>query len=190
MWHPARMRVLAGLIALVTACASDHHGGAGSEAIPPSSTALYHVQPNTATGVVAGTQAGYGVRTLGGNDTFRILWTGDGAAGGGYHEFWGTVWTSGHFSGLLPGCTNAACPLEASDFVSGVVNTSGGERVDWDTFANDGLDGFEVTTDTLPLYFDLFVDGARLPNLVFFPAASQGGQIATVGTIPFALTAP
>jgi hypothetical protein len=182
------MRALLLSVVLLAACKADHSDGAGAEAIPPASTPTFRVQLNTATGVVAGTQAGYGMRTLADPNTFRVIWTGDGNAGGGYHEFWGTVWTTGHFSNQVPGCSNNFCPLEAGDLVGAPRAVTGGERIDWDTFASDGLDGFEVTTDALPLYFDLFVDGQRLPNLVFFPDATQNGTIATVSAIPFALT--
>jgi hypothetical protein len=171
-------------IAFLPGCFFNHHDGAGAENIPLSAP-LFAVQPNTATGVIAGTQAGYGIRTLNGTSTFRVLWTGDGSVGGCYHEFWGSLWTTGTLTGVTYGCTNAACPLESGDYVA----TNGPSRIDWDTFANDGLDGFEVTTDTLPLYIDAFIDGERIPSLVFFPDATQGGTIATVTAIPFAVTA-
>jgi hypothetical protein len=151
----------AGLVSVVViaACTVNHDGGAGPSAtIPPPSTTTYSVQLNTATGVVAGTQAGYGVRTLASPTTFQFVWTGDGDTGGGYHEFWGTVWTTGTFTNPVPGCTNAACALESGDFVSAPYATTGGQRIDWDTFADDGLDGFEVTTDKVPLYVDAFID--------------------------------
>jgi hypothetical protein len=180
------MRALLLAVVLLAACKADHNDGAGAEAIP-SASPTFHVQLNTATGVVAGMQAGYGLRTLADPNTFRIIWTGDGNVGGGYHEFWGTVWTTGHFSNQVMGCTNNFCPLEAGDFVSTPRAVTGGQRIDWDTFASDGLDGFEVTTDTPPLYFDVFIDGQRLPNLVFFPDATQNGTIATVSAIPFAI---
>jgi hypothetical protein len=176
-------------LSLAAGCVGDHHNGAGGEALPVGST-IFMLQPNTATGVTAGTQAGYGIRTMSDPNTFRLIWTGDGAVGGGYHEFWGTMWTPGHFSNQVLGCSNNFCPLESGDFVSTPRATSGGERIDWDTFANDGLDGFEVTTDTLPIYLDVIIDSMRLPDLMFFPDATQNGQISTVTKIPFGITPP
>lgn len=169
----------------LAACAISHDGGAGKEPIPSSSTT--YTASNLATGVTAGSQAGYGIRTLGGN-TFRVLWTGDGNTGGGYHEFWGTMWTTGTFSNQVLGCTNDACPLESDDFVSAPYATTGGQRIDWDTFASDGLDGFEVTTDTVPVYFDVYIDGVHYPNLVFYPDATQAGAISSPAAIPFGIT--
>ncbi len=177
-----------GLGAWVVSCAPAHSDGAGSkEAIPPASTPTFHVA-NAATNVEAGVVPGYGIRSLGGN-TYRVFWTGDGnTAGGGYHEFWGTMWTTGTFSNQLIGCGGGFCALEPGDFVSTPYGVTGGQRIDWDTFASDGDDGFEVTASTEPVYFDMFVDGSRLPNLVFFPDSTKSGAISSPSAIPFGLT--
>lgn len=179
------LKRLLSLVALVVVACGGPRDGAGPESIPASST-TYSVQSNVATGVVAGQQAGYGIRTLGGN-TFRIIWTGDANVGGGYHEFWGTMWTTGTFSNQVPGCTNNFCALESGDYVSAPYATAGGQRIDWDTFASDGLDGFEVTTSTTPVYFDMYIDGTRYPNLVFYPDATQMGAISSPAAIPFGI---
>ncbi len=179
-----KLRVL--FLSAFVACAIAPRDGAGDEAIP-TTAATFHIQANTSTGVVAGTQAGYGIRTLGGN-TFRVIWTGDASSGGGYHEFWGTMWTTGTFTNQVPGCSQSFCPLESGDVVSAPYATAGGQRIDWDTFASDGLDGFEVTTDTVPVYFDMFIDGVRYSNLVFYPDATQQGAIASPTAVPFAIT--
>jgi hypothetical protein len=42
--------------------------------------------------------------------------------------------------------------------------------------------------DAEPVYFDLFIDGQRFPQLVFFPATDRGGQISSVDGFPFGLT--
>jgi hypothetical protein len=179
--------LLSSLFAVVAiACAVGPRNGAGTEPLPPSSTPTFGIQSNVATGVVAGQQAGYGIRTLGGT-TFRVIWTGDANVGGGYHEFWGTMWTTGTFSNQVPGCTNNFCALESGDYLSAPYPTAGGQRIDWDTFASDGLDGFEVTTDTTPVYFDMFIDGVRHPNLVFYPDAAQAGAITNPTAIPFGI---
>ena len=170
----------------VVACAVSPRDGAGPEPLPPSSTVTFSIQSNVATGVVAGQQAGYGIRTLGGN-VFRVIWTGDADVGGGYHEFWGTMWTTGSFTNQVPGCTNGFCALEGGDFVSAPYATAGGQRIDWDTFASDGLDGFEVTSYTTPVFFDMFIDGERHSELVFYPDATQNGAIASPTAIPFGI---
>lgn len=177
-------------VAAFSGCVDSHLDGAGPTApIPPTSTTTYTVQLNTASGVVAGTQAGYGVRAIDAH-TFRLVWTGDGTAGGGYHQFWGTVWTTGHFTNQVLGCTDSACPLESGDTVSQPIDTTGGQRINWDTYASDGLDGFEITTDQLPIYVDAYIDGVRYPNLFFFPDSTQSGQINHVTAIPAAFSTP
>jgi len=179
---------LGGAAPLMSCVIASHHDGAGvAEAIPPASSPTYHVA-NAATNVQAGVVPGYGIRSLGGN-TYRVFWTGDGnTAGGGYHEFWGSMWTTGTFSNQLIGCGASFCAIEPGDFVSTPYQVSTGQRIDWDTFASDGNDGFEVQASTNPVYFDLFVDGKRVPSLVFFPDATKNGAIASPSAIPFGLT--
>ncbi len=172
----------------IASCGLAHSDGAGAnESIPPATSPTFHVA-NAATNVQAGVIPGYGIRSLGGN-TYRVFWTGDGhSAGGGYHEFWGSMWTAGTFSGELVGCAGGFCALEPGDFVSTPYAVTGGQRIDWDTFASDGNDGFEVTTSSEPVYFDMFVDGSRRPTLVFFPDSTKNGAISSPSAIPFGLT--
>lgn len=179
-----------GAVLLLVSCAVGPRNGVGAEPLPPASTATFTIQPNVATGVVAGQQAGYGIRTLSSPSTFRVIWTGDGNAGGGFHEFWGTMWTTGTFSNEVPGCTNGFCTLESGDYVSQPYATAGGQRIDWDTFASDGLDGFEVTTNVVPVYFDMYIDGAKYTNLVFYPDAMQNGALVNPTSLPFGLKTP
>jgi hypothetical protein len=177
-----------GVAGLLMSCGPSHPDGAGSsESIPPTTSPTYHVA-NSATNVQAGVLAGYGIRSLGGN-TYRVFWTGDGnSAGGGYHEFWGSMWTTGTFTNQLVGCAGGFCAIEPGDFVSTPYKVSTGERIDWDTFASDGNDGFEVETSSEIVYFDLFIDGKRIPSLVFFPDATKNGSIANPSAIPFGMT--
>jgi hypothetical protein len=185
------LRVCAFAAALPACVLVDHTHGAGANApIPSAGTPVFRLQPNAPTGIMAGTQAGYGIRTLNGTNTLRIIWTGDAASGGGYHEFYGTIWTTGHFSNQVLGCTANFCPLESGDFVSAPYATTGGQRIDWDTFASDGLDGFEVTTDQYPVYVDFYIDGVHYPNLVSLPDGSNNGTLSSVTAIPFGVTAP
>jgi hypothetical protein len=169
------------------ACANHDHGAGIAATIPPASTPTFTVALNMSAGIVAGTQAGYGVRSLGPN-TLRFVWTGDGSTGGGYHEFWGTIWTTGTFSNQVMGCSDAVCPLEDGDFVSAPYDTTGGQRIDWDTFASDGLDGFEVDASALPVFVDAYIDGVHHPELVFFADATADGTPTAVSAIPCAFT--
>jgi hypothetical protein len=178
------MRKLIFVAFLVGGCGSSHHF-VGS-AVPSASTVTYRIAPGLGTSVSPGTVAGYGI-TANVGGSYRIVWTGDSNVTATYHEFWGSVWTRGTFTSLTPGC-NGHCPLEADDWVSGISAVPGGERIDWDTFATDGLDGLDFTADTEPVYFDFTIDGVRYPMLVFFPATDNGGQISPVDTIPFGLT--
>jgi hypothetical protein len=128
---------------------------------------------------------GYGVTAIAPN-TFRIVWTGDAAVNGtGYREFAGSLWTTGHIVAITPGCGASACPLEDGDYVSAMLPTSQGERIDWDTYASTGFDGFDVVTDGAPAFLDVFVDGVRHPELVYLPAADEGGAIESPAVAPF-----
>jgi hypothetical protein len=164
-----------------------HQNGAGSEGVPPSTTASYAVKVGATVPIAPGTQAGYAL-TSAALMTYQLRWTGDAAvAATGYREFYGSAWTTGHFTSLTPGCVNAACPLESGDYVSGVQNVAGGQRIDWDTFASDGWDGFGFTTDTEPVYFDVFIDGSRLPQLVSFQVGTNA-TTSSPASSPFGVT--
>ena len=158
--------------------------------LPSSAGAeTYHVDPGASLLVSPGTQAGYGITAAVGGGSFRLVWTGEAATTGFYSNFTGVVWTTATFDSLTPGCAGAACPLEADDFLSDITVAQGGDRIDFDAVATTGLDGFDftVTADsaTTPVYFDLSIDGVRMPSAVFF---ASGGVAATAGTDPFGLT--
>jgi hypothetical protein len=99
---------------------------------------------------------------------FRFRWTTDNLANHTHvRRFTGSVWTPGRFVFFSPGCDDGSCDLEAGDHVSGVQNVAGGgERIDWDTLAKDGWDGFSFTTNGAPLYFEVAVDGRTRPELL------------------------
>jgi hypothetical protein len=175
-----RILGLASSLALAGCVAVDHHGGIGG-GIPPASTVVYHIQPGASTTVYPGTQAGYGITASAGG-SYRIFWTGDSNVTGSFREFWGSVWTPGQFTSLTPGC-GGVCPLEAGDFVSGVIQLPNSQRIDWDTFAADGLDGFDFVTSLEPVYFNFVIEGEHHPELVFFPGTDSG-----VAGFPFGLT--
>ncbi len=165
-----------------------HENGAGNEGVPPSTTTTYAVLVGGTVPIAPGTQAGYALTSASALKTYQLRWTGDAAvAGDGYKEFYGSAWRTGHFTFLTPGCVNSACPLESGDVVSGVETVTGGERIDWDTFASDGWDGFGFTTDTEPVYFDVYIDGNRLPQLVSFPVGSNAAPSSPASS-PFGVT--
>ena len=197
------MRSVCLLTALLTAACTDYvqpAPGSGtapqtapptsSEAPPPASSPLYPLAVGATTGVRPGYEVGYGVTAIGPN-AYRITWTGDATvAGTGYREFSGSIWTSGRFTSVTPGCGASACPLEDGDYVSAPIAISQGERIDWDTYASVGFDGFDVTTDGGEVYVDALVDGARRADLVYLPLAAQGGHVVSPTLFPFAVVTP
>jgi len=140
---------------------------------------------DTGSGVVLqpGTQAGYGI-TASGGQSYRLVWTGDAGTSSSYHEFYGSVYTKGSFTNVTPGCAGNACPLESGDYVSPAYTISGGQEIDFDTFATTGIDGFDFVSDTEPVYFDLFIDGVHYPNFVYF---MSGGVQSAPTSVPFSL---
>jgi hypothetical protein len=172
---------------ILTGCVGDHHNGAGTP-FPPASTTDYAVLIGASTDVAPGTQVGYSI-TSPSMGTYRFRWTGDADVNEtGYREFYGSVWTTGTFNDLIPGCANSACPLEPDqgDFVSDILTVSGGQRIDWDTIASTGYDGFDVAIATDPVYFDAFIDGNHAANLVFYP--SLQGTDASPSSLPMAVS--
>jgi len=142
------------------------------------------IDPGVGIVVQPGTQAGYGI-TANVGGSYRLVWTGDRGSSGTYREFAGTVWTGGTFDSITAGCADDACPLESDDFLSAVTPVSGGAVITFDTFATTGIDGFDFTSTTEPVFFDLNIDGQRYPTLVFFPS---GGAAASPDAVPFGLT--
>lgn len=153
----------------------------------PANAPVYRIFPGGSTVVQPGSQAGYGI-TANVGGSYRLVWTGDAQVSGTYHEFWGSVYTPGNFSSIVPGCNGGVCPLQADDQVTNPQAVSGGQRIDFDSIAPDSLNGFDFLVDAEPVYFDILIDGARYPTLVFFPATDNGGQVSNVAAVPFALT--
>jgi hypothetical protein len=124
--------------------------------------------PRSPVKIFAGRTLGYEL-TAKGHGAFRFRWTTDTLVShSGARRFTGSVSTRGHFASLVPGCDDASCALEAGDYVSAVTRVpGGGERIDWDTVATDGWDGFSFTVaDSEPLYFEVDVDGRARPELL------------------------
>ena len=154
----------------------------------PGSAPIYRIQ--SAAGIpndILGADGGYFI-TANTGGSFRLVWTGDVNQAPQYHHFTGSVWTEGHFTSLTPGCTLGFCPLEKDDYISVPHVTTGGQRIDWDTFAADGFDGLDFVVDTVPIFIEPYVDDAAQPTLVYFPATDNGGQVSNTGAIPFGLT--
>jgi hypothetical protein len=164
-----------------------HTDGAGaSEALPSSSTG-YVVKVGGTVGVSPGVQVGYAL-TASALKTYQLRWTGNAKVqADGFQEFYGSLWTTGTFTSLTPGCVDQACPLESGDFVSSIQTVSGGQRIDWDTFASTGWDGFSFTTDTEPIYLDVYIDGKRYPQLFYFPETPNGSP-ASPAASPFGIS--
>jgi hypothetical protein len=124
--------------------------------------------------------------------SYRFRWTSDNLVRhGGVRRFHGSVWTAGHFLSVVPGCQDASCPLETDDYLSAVQSApGGGERIDWDTLAKDGWDGFSFTVDAQPMYFDVNVDGRPRPEVFQLltrnrpPAPLEPGMSAEIAPQP------
>jgi hypothetical protein len=160
------------LVACTDAIVESTPHPASPELPPATATTMYDVALGATTGVAAGTMVGYSITAIAPN-TYRVYWTGDARVNAtGYREFAGSIWTTGRFVGVTPGCAADACPLEDGDWVSNPIDVQGGQRIDWDTYASVGLDGFDVTTDGAPVVLDIFVDGDRRADLVFLGGAA------------------
>ncbi len=153
---------------------------------PPQAPPTYRIQPGGATIVQPGVQAGYGI-TANVGGSYRAVWTGGQSFAS--NHFTGYIYTPGHFVSYTPGCDRGFCALEAGDYVyAPVAVQGGGEEIDFDTFASDGLDGLDFVVDTEPVTFQTEIDGTAYPGYVFFPATDAGGASTNPGSVPFALT--
>lgn len=188
------MRTFLGLVAIaifVNACSSDspqftddpNPAPATSPTPDASATTDYPVTVGATTGVKPGVQVGYSITALAPN-SYRVIWTGDAAVqADGFHFFSGSMWVTGHVTGLTPGCANSACPIESGDNISQVTSNGTNQEVTWNTDASIGFDGFDFSTDGGEVFFDVFVDSTRRPDLVFI--ATSTTQITTPTASPF-----
>ncbi|MFO0624078.1 MAG: hypothetical protein U0325_00560 [Polyangiales bacterium] len=151
----------------------------------PQGAATYRIQPGGVTTIAPGSQAGYGI-TANTGSVFRLVWTGNGGAGMSFRAFRGSVYTTGTFSRLAPGCAGEICPLASGDSVSAPITIPGGQRIDFSAGPTPGVAGFDFVTSAEPVYFELFVDGVARPEVVVFPDGSTGNA-ATPGENPFGL---
>jgi hypothetical protein len=170
------------------------HGG-GLPSTDTSVTPLYRIQPdgtnfpNFANGVDQGYLIGASTNAVAALPaSYRVVWLGDGVNTS--QRFTGSVWTGGNFRRIARGCEQSVCALEQGDYISTVKSVGGGQRIDWDTYADSdatGSDGLDFVVDADPVYFDFFIDGARRPTNVFFFETTTGA-LATVDQLPFSLT--
>ncbi len=144
---------------------------------------VYHIDGGAGVTVAPGTLAGFGITAAASGLSFRLVWTGDGNATSQYHEFYGSVSTSGTFVSVTPGC-NGQCNT-GNDYISSSYPVQGGQRVDFDASSVNTLDGFDFVVDTEPVVFDLYIDGTHVTSNVFFVS---GGVQTGPQVIPFGLT--
>jgi hypothetical protein len=138
--------------------------GRSAEAAPPQIIVTPAVAPKVH--IFAGRILGYEL-TAEAPGAHRFRWTTDNLVHRtGVRRFTGSVYTPGHFLSFAPGCDDGSCDLEEGDYVSGVLKVpGGGERIEWDTLAKDGWDGFSFTIGDEPLNFQVNVDGRARPEL-------------------------
>jgi hypothetical protein len=165
--------------------------GLGMDGPPvPVDAPVYNLKANATTPIKPGSQAGYGI-TGDGFGTFVIAWTGNTQPGNPPVTFEGSVWTTGHFSSIVLGCSDASCTLEPDDVVSPPDGAmGGGEHIGFKTTSTDDLDGFEFSTDKEPVYFELKYDGLIQTPRVVYADADNGGSPANPQKIPFGIKAP
>lgn len=163
--------------------------GLGMDGPPvPTMAPVYNMKPNGGTSVAPGSQAGYGI-TGDGSGTFVIAWTGNTSPGNPPVTFEGSIWTLGHFSSIVLGCSDDSCTLEPDDIVAPVDGSmGGGEHIGFKTTATNDLDGLEFFVDKEPVYFDLMYDGQRQNGRVVYSNADKGGSFGNPQQIPFGIT--
>jgi hypothetical protein len=153
---------------------------------PPPGPPTYRILPGASTIVAAGSQPGFGITAnLGGS--YRAVWTGE-WTGTTYNNFTGVIYTPGSFTAIYPGCSSGECPLELGDNVSAASNVvGGGQQFTFDTLASAGIDGVDFVVTLEPVEFDLRIENAYYPNLVFF-TNTDTGAVSNPTEIPFDLT--
>jgi hypothetical protein len=160
-----------------------HPMGAGA-----TPTATYIVPVATGVGTVAPSTGGYGITATvqgGTAATYRLVAL---APAGTSSELYGSIFSAGGFSSITVGCAGNACATATIDFVSQPYNVPGGQRVDFDFLGPQTPAGFDadvlVNSAAEPLFFDLFEDGAPVPQSTQF-TASPSNVVSTPAQMPF-----
>ena len=138
---------------------------------------VYSVSDHDLATRLDGASPGYLVTALS-ESTLRIGWSG-GAS------FSGSVRTRGHFINAQAGCYSFGCSEPLGVSAGAVAKTSDGESFSFTGAATDKEEGIELTVDSLPIYLDLAIDGARRPELVSMPGASTPVSADPFGVEPF-----
>ncbi|MFO0601928.1 MAG: hypothetical protein U0324_02080 [Polyangiales bacterium] len=164
--------------------ASDASAGAP---VPDERTPTHRIALNAGVeGVATGAMAGCAVTAATGG-SFRLV-CGGLAADRPLARVEGSIWTHGAVSGVVPGCADSQCALEAGDRVSAPVAVPGGQRVDFSWAVSRDVDGVDFVVSEEPVYFSILMDGRPDPARVFFPSQDLGGAPATASADPFGLT--
>lgn len=150
----------------------------------PGQNVIYRILPGSGiTGVTPGQDVGYFI-TANNGGSYRLVWTGSANA----MTMRGAVFTTGQFRNFVPGCNGAFCKLGPNDCVTQPTAVQGGQRIDFLSRAGASILGFDFVASAEPVYFNLLVNEQPRPELVFFPATDNGGQVSNAGGIPFGLT--
>jgi hypothetical protein len=165
---------------LIAGCHSNNRGHYNPPPPPPPSGIVPFGIDAGAPTVVDATNPGYGIAAnVGGS--YRTVWTGN---AGGYNHFYGYIYSASGFGSVTPGCVDGSCRLESEDYLAVVNYSGGGQYIEFDTYAADGFDGVDFTTPADPVEFDLYIDGAQYPQLVYF---TSNGVVSNTDTFPFTL---
>jgi len=154
-------------------------GRAGEPVYSPEAPSKVHIFPGRTVGYQLTSET---------PGSYRFRWTSDQLVShSGFRRFHGSVWTPGHFLSVVPGCDDGSCALEDNDYVSRVERVAaGGERIEWNTLASDGWDGFSFKTDAEPIYFEVNVDGDARPDAFEYLSSSRPREIGAIGVAPSA----
>lgn len=175
------MLALGVAVAAMSGCSG---GGTGTVVFvgadtPPTGAPVSAVAPGVGTNLSPSGTPGYAITT---SDffTYRLVWTGDFAG----QNFQGSIYTTNGFVEIVPSC-GGGCRLESDDFIADPIAIDGGYRIDFDAVTGGDIDGFDFTAANEPVYFDLLIDGRRVPELVTFTGAD--GFVVSAPSMPFGL---
>lgn len=152
----------------------------------PLGADIYRIAPGVGVSIAPGIAAGYGI-TANQQGSFRLVWTGDTESSQTYREFSGVISTEGTFLEYAPGCFDGSCPVESEDLFYDPEQVGSGEAIAFNALTASGVDGIDFTPSQLPVYFDLYIDGIRYPDLVVFADAENDAVESIPASVPFGL---
>jgi hypothetical protein len=173
------------MASLASGCGGHHVAPVFNPPLPTANTPIYGIAVNTPTVLVDASQPGYAITANVGN-SYRAVWTGNAT----FSAFRGYIIAQSSFTSVTIGCSDGSCPLESGDVITRPYNSAGGgQRIDFDTLAADGLDGLDFTLDSADqVYFYMEVNDTYRPDLVYFTSSDVAGQVSNPASMPFALT--